>query len=229
MSLIQVFHFIFSIGRCQNIKVLTQNFHFIFSVSRFHLTRSTEYFYAQWRFSITAPVCSGKLLKYNQAWDFNWLEIHRFLEVCCAGGCDRALKCGREELPHVQGQGQKPGGPHAGRAVTKRSYPTSEGRGSGLECHAATAQEWQRGATPGPRLGAAAGRSYPTPEARGGGREDQPHVQRAVAAQAQEGLRGAIRRWTSGRAVVRRYPSSEVRSNCCALLEQPWRDTPCPR
>ena len=28
----------------------------------------------------------------------------------------------------------------------------------------------------------------PTPEARGGGREDQPHVQGAVAAWAQEGL-----------------------------------------
>ena len=55
-----------------------------------------------------------------------------------------------------------------------------------------------------PRSGAAAGRSYPTPpsrrpgaeagktnatpEARGEGREDQPHVQGAMAAWAQEGL-----------------------------------------
>ena len=45
-----------------------------------------------------------------------------------------------------------------------------------------------RGATPRPRSGAAAGSSYPTAEDRGGGREDQPHVQGAVAAQAQEGL-----------------------------------------
>ena len=29
--------------------------------------------------------------------------------------------------------------------------------------------------------------SYPTPEDRGGGREEQPHVQGAVAVQAQEG------------------------------------------
>ena len=36
--------------------------------------------------------------------------------------------------------------------------------------------------------GAAAKRSYPTPEARGGGREDQPHIQGAVAVRAQEGL-----------------------------------------
>ena len=39
-----------------------------------------------------------------------------------------------------------------------------------------------------PRPGAAGGRSYPTPKARGSGREDQPHVQGAVAARAQEGL-----------------------------------------
>ena len=31
-------------------------------------------------------------------------------------------------------------------------------------------------------------RSYPTPEARGGGREDQAHIQGAVAVPAQEGL-----------------------------------------
>ena len=63
---------------------------------------------------------------------------------------------------------------------------------------------WPRGGTPRPRSGAAAGRSYPTPlsprpgatggrtnptpEARGGGREDQPHVQGAMAVQVQEGL-----------------------------------------
>ena len=35
------------------------------------------------------------------------------------------------ELPHIQGQGQKPGGRHARGAAAKRSYPTSEVRGSG--------------------------------------------------------------------------------------------------
>ena len=44
-----------------------------------------------------------------------------------------AHKCGREELPHIRGQGQKPGGPHAWGAATKRSYPTSEVRGAGWE------------------------------------------------------------------------------------------------
>ena len=86
------------------------------------------------------------------------------------------LKGGQEELPHVRGQGQKPGGPHAQRAVAKRSYPTSEVRGSSRECQTATAQDWPRGATPGPRSGvvirgvtpcprsgAAARRRYPSP------------------------------------------------------------------
>ena len=41
---------------------------------------------------------------------------------------------------------------------------------------------------PHPRPRAVAKRSNPSPEARGGGREDQPHVQEAMAARAQEGL-----------------------------------------
>ena len=61
-----------------------------------------------------------------------------------------------------------------------------------------------KGVTPHSRSGAVAGRSYslplsprpravakrsnPMPEARGGGREDQPHIQGAVAARVQEGL-----------------------------------------
>ena len=39
-----------------------------------------------------------------------------------------------------------------------------------------------------PRPRAVAGRSNPTPEARGSGRDDQPHVQGAMAVWAQEGL-----------------------------------------
>ena len=49
------------------------------------------------------------------------------------GGCDRCTKHGQEELPHVQGQGQKPGGTHAQRAEAKRSYPTPEARGGSRE------------------------------------------------------------------------------------------------
>ena len=37
-----------------------------------------------------------------------------------------ALRHGREEPPHMRGQGQKLGGPHAGRAGAKRSYPMSK-------------------------------------------------------------------------------------------------------
>ena len=82
--------------------------------------------------------------------------------VASAGGCNRHTKCNEEELPHVRGQGQKPGGPNARRAAVKSSYPTSEVRGSNREelSHA------------------------PKPKARGGSREDQPHIQGTRAAQA---------------------------------------------
>ena len=42
-------------------------------------------------------------------------------------------KRARKELPHVGGQGQKPGGPHARGEAAKRSYSTPEARGRGLE------------------------------------------------------------------------------------------------
>ena len=104
----------------------------------------------------------------------------------------------------LYGQGQKPGGAHARRAVAKRSYPTSEVRGSSRTYQTAMVQERLRGATQCPRSGGAAERRYPAsevrgggreelhhspkPEARGGGWEDQPHVQGAMAVRAQEGL-----------------------------------------
>ena len=89
---------------------------------------------------------------------------------------------GREKLPHILGHVQKPGGPHARGVVAKRSYPTSQVRGSSRECQAAMAQEQLRGATPDPSPGEAAGRSYPMPEARSGSQDEQPQVQGAVAA-----------------------------------------------
>ena len=59
----------------------------------------------------------------------------------CARVC---LSIGREELPHVRGQGQKPGGLHAGGAAAERSYAATEDRGGGRDCQAATAQEQGR-------------------------------------------------------------------------------------
>ena len=115
----------------------------------------------------------------------------------------RHTKRSREELPDVRGQGQKPGGPHARRVVAKRSYPTSEVRGSGRECQAVTAQERPRGATLRPRS-VAARRSYPMSKVRGGwekpprtrgqGRQlggathARGQARGVVAAQSQEGL-----------------------------------------
>ena len=89
-------------------------------------------------------------------------------------GCDGRTKHGREELPHVRGQGQKLGGPHARKAAAKRSYPTSE---SGAVAKSARLQQRKNSRE-----------ELPKSEVRGGGWEDQPHIQGAVAARAQEGL-----------------------------------------
>ena len=88
-------------------------------------------------------------------------------------------------------------------SAAERSHPTSEVRGRSWEDPKPEGRQ-PRGVTPRLRSGAAAestilrqrknGREElphaPTPEARGGGREDQAHVQGAVAARAQEGLEG---------------------------------------
>ena len=117
------------------------------------------------------------------------------------------------------------------RSVAERSYsPLPEVRGGGRECQAstATAQGWLRGATPCPRSEAAAGRSYPPAWGQGqqpGGATPRP---RSGGCAGAGGPRGATPRSRSGRAAVRRYPSSKVRRSGCALLEQPWRDTPRP-
>ena len=81
------------------------------------------------------------------------------------------------------------------RGGDERSYPASEVRGGGREeiLHAPSPRPGavgrRRYPTPlSPRPRAAAGRSNHRTKARGGGREDQPHVQGAVAARVQEGL-----------------------------------------
>ena len=171
------------------------------------------------------------------------------------GGCDdRRAKHSREEPPHVWGQGQKPGGPHARRAAAKRSYPTSEVRGSGREYQTAMAQEQQRGATPRPRSGGwprgdtrylrsgVVTRGVTTrPTSGAEGRRSNSRLGPGAVAgrtnprskepwlRGRRGPRGAIPLWRSGGVAVRRDPSSKVRSNGCALLEQAWRDNPCQR
>ena len=115
-------------------------------------------------------------------------------------------------------------------------------RNGRVKSDSAWAQERPRRANPCPRSVAEAERSYPTSEVRGSGWEQIPHARgqgrwpggptprpRSCGCAGAGGPRGAIPRWRSGRAAVRRYPSSKVRSNGCALLEQPWRDTPRPR
>ena len=112
--------------------------------------------------------------------------------------------------------------------------PTSEVRGSGRECQAANVEEQLKGATPNSKSGVAAGRSYLPPETRSGGREELTHAQgqewwpggatpcpRSGGCVGTGGPRGATPCSRLGGAAVRRYSSSKVRSNGCALLEQP--------
>ena len=108
---------------------------------------------------------------------------------------------GREELPHIWGQGKRLRGatphPRSGEAA-ERNYPTSKVRGSGREelPHVQGQGRWPREATPCPRSGGCMGTG---------------------------GLRGATPHSRSGGAT-----SSKVKSSCYALLEQPWRETPRP-
>ena len=99
-------------------------------------------------------------------------------------GFTSALKRGRLRPAHL--------------SAAERSYPTSEVRGRSREDPMPEGQ-WPRGVTPRPRSGAAAesarlrrhrnGREeLPKSEVRGGGREEQPHIQGAVAVRVQDGL-----------------------------------------
>ena len=89
----------------------------------------------------------------------------------------------------------------------KRSYPTSEVRGSDLECQATMAQECPRRATLRPRSGAVAERSYPTSEVRGGSREETPRIQ------GRGGRPGGATPRPRSVAAGRRHPASEVRGS----------------
>ena len=59
--------------------------------------------------------------------------------------------------------------------------------------------------------------------------EDRGGSQDCQATMGQERLRGATPRSRSGGAAVKSDLSSKVTSSSCALLEQPWRNTPHPR
>ena len=107
---------------------------------------------------------------------------------------------GWEELPHApkpeaRGSGREEQPTPEARGGHERSYPASKVRGHGREeiPHASSPRPGATGRrsyhTPlSLRPRAVAGRSNRSTEARGGGREDQPHVQGAVAAWAQKGL-----------------------------------------
>ena len=92
------------------------------------------------------------------------------------GGCDGAQAWQRGTTPRLR----------SGAEVGKTPCPRGGGQG---ELPHIRGHEWQPGgATPRPRSGAVAGRSYLIPEVGGSGREEQLHVQGAVAVREQEGL-----------------------------------------
>ena len=106
------------------------------------------------------------------------------------------------------------------RRNSREELPCVWGQGGGREelPHVRGQGPWLGGATPCPHArGQGRWPGGPTPRPRSHGYASTG------------GPRGAIPCWRSGRAVVRRYPLSKVRSSSCALLEQPWRDTPRPR
>ena len=93
-----------------------------------------------------------------------WPTEHGCLRRHTEHGClRRHTEHGGEELLHVRGQGQKPGGPHVQGAVARGVTPL-QGQG-----------QWPR--VPGCDSTGAAKRSYTTSEVRGGSREELPRVQ----------------------------------------------------
>ena len=115
-------------------------------------------------------------------------------------------------------------------------------RNGRVKSDSAWAQERPRGANPCPRSVAEAERSYPTSEVRGCSWQELPYAQdqrrqprgatlcpRSVSYGGKGGPWGATPHSMSGGAAMRRYHSPKVKSSGCTFLEQPWRDTPCPR
>ena len=99
---------------------------------------------------------------------------------------------------------------HAQRAAAKRSYPTSEVRGSGRKCQTSRAQEQPRGATPRPRSEGAAERRDPASEVRGGDKRSYPASK--VTGSGWEEIPHALKpeaRGGSGRS----YPTPEARNS----------------
>ena len=118
----------------------------------------------------------------------------------------------------------------------KRSYPTSEVGSRNREDPMPEGRR-PRGVTPRPRSGAAAENARlqwcrnsqeELPHVRGQGQRPRGATPspRSRGCAGAGGPRGTIPHSRSEGAVVRRYPLSKVRSNGCALLEQPGRDTP---
>ena len=78
-------------------------------------------------------------------------------------------------------------------STAERSYPTSEVRGSSLDCQAVMAQERPRGATLQPRSGLVAERSYPASKV-SGSREEPPMPEARASSQEEQPVEWWLRR-----------------------------------
>ena len=193
----------FPLGLTGLISLLSKRFSRIF---RFYYERHSEMF---WQ-SLLKAILTRRVFYH---WTFCWRcdSILRklgkqFLYLCnrehCCDGLGGRSALADTNCAEVWLRGATPC-PRSG-AVSDRSYPMTEIRGSGWEelSHGRDQGCCLRRATPCPRSGGCAGAGGPrgpTPPSRSGG------------------------------VAVRRHPLWKVRSSGCALLEQWWRDTPRPR
>ena len=115
----------------------------------------------------------------------------RSLEIYSPWGCKRVGHAERlhfctsqEELPYVQGQGQRPRVPDCdGAGKAEKSYPTSEVRGAAdrrypaSEVRGGGREELPNAPTPKARGDGQEELPHaPMPEVKGGGQEEQPHA-----------------------------------------------------
>ena len=173
--------------------------------------------------TLEGPLDCKEIQPVHPKGDQSWVFI---------GAESRLTKRSQEELPHFQGQGQRPRVPGCvGAGMAERNYPASEVSGGGWEeLTCIRGQWWPRGDTPSPRSGVAAERSYPASEVSGGWKE-LPHMEVRGRGREEPPLArgqgrqpgGATPSWRPGAAAGR----TNLRSGGCSGVGGPRGAIPC--
>ena len=167
--------------------------------------------------TLESPLDCKEIQPVHPKGDQSWVFI---------GAESRLTKRSQEELPHFQGQGQRPRVPGCvGAGMAERNYPASEVSGGGWEeLTCIRGQWWPRGDTPSPRSGVAAERSYPASKVSGSW-EETPRAR--GQGQRPRGATLCPRSVAAGR----RHPESEVRAGGQEEQPKEWwlRSTGGPR